>query len=181
MKSLAPSRLCGAISIPLMKTTLPALALVVFLATPAPTLAAAKGQPVTIPDFTKGDTIPAGAKHDWNLGAIGARGWMFCDKMVTSDARQVAITKVEKGSPADGVLAVGDVLLGVGGKAFSYDPRTELGQALSAAESDAGGGTLALTRWRAGKTEEIVVKLAVLGNYSATAPYVCPKSKRILE
>jgi hypothetical protein len=163
-----------------MKTTPLALALAVLFATPAPTLAAAKGQPLSIPDFTKGDTIPAGAKHDWNLGATGARGWMFCDKMVTSDARQVAITKVDKGSPADGLLAVGDVLLGVGGKAFSYDPRTELGQALSAAESDAGGGKLALTRWRKGQTEEVAVKLPVLGNYSATAPYACPKSKRIL-
>ena len=97
-----------------------------------PTLsAAAPGKPPEIPDFTKGDAIPAGATHDWNLGATGARGWMFCDKMVTSDARQIAITKVEAGSPADGMLAVGDVLLGVGGKVFSYDPRTELGQALT--------------------------------------------------
>ena len=39
----------------------------------------------------------------------------------------------------------------------------------------------ALTRWRDGKTEEVVVKLPVLGTYSATAPYDCPKSKRILE
>lgn len=164
-----------------MKATLLALTFAGILAAPAPTLAAAKGQPISVPDFTLGDTIPAGAKHDWNLGATGARGWMFCDKLVTSDARQVAITKVEKGSPADGLLSVGDVLLGVGGKPFSNDPRTELGQALSVAESDAGGGKLALTRWRAGKTEEVVVKLPVLGNYSPTAPYACPKSKRILE
>jgi hypothetical protein len=147
----------------------------------APFALAAGKDKLVMPDFTKGDAIPAGAKHDWNLGATGARGWMFCDKLVTSDARQVAITKVEKGSPADGLLAVGDVLLGVGGKPFSHDPRTELGQALTIAESDAGGGKLALTRWRAGKSEEIVVKLPVLGDYSATAPYACPKSKRILE
>ena len=181
MRSLCSSRLGGAIPIPLMKTTLLAFALAAFLAAPLPALAAAKGQPLTIPDFTKGDAIPAGAKHDWNLGATGARGWMFCDKMVTSDARQISIAKVERGSPADGILAVGDVLLGAGGKAFSYDPRTELGQALSLAESDAGGGKLALTRWRADKTAEVVVKLPVLGTYNATAPYDCPKSKRILE
>ena len=34
-------------------------------------------------------------------------------------------------------MAVGDVILGVGGKAFSVDPRTEMGQALTAAESEA--------------------------------------------
>ena len=153
----------------------------VLLAFPASVSAAEpKGNPAN-PDFTIGDTIPAKAKHDWNLGAIGARGWMFCDKMVTSDARQISITKVEKGSPADGVFLVGDVILGVGGKPFSYDPRTEFGKALTSAESEAGAGKLTVTRWRAGKAEEVVVKLPVLGNYSATAPYACPKSKRILE
>ena len=133
------------------------------------------------PDFTQGDQLPAGATHDWNLGATGARGWMFSDKLVTSDARQIYLTKVEQHSPADGILAVGDVILGVGGKPFSYDPRTELGKALTMAESGAGGGNLSLLRWRAGQTESVVVKVPVLGTYSSTAPYDCPKSQRILE
>jgi hypothetical protein len=152
----------------------------VLLAFPASVSAAEpKGNPAN-PDFTKGDAIPAKAKHDWNLGPTGLRGWMFCDKMVTTDARQIAITKVEKGSPAEGILAVGDVILGVGGKPFSYDPRTEFGKALTIAESEAGGGKLAVTRWRAGQTSEVVLKLPVLGSFSATAPYDCPKSRRIL-
>ncbi len=148
---------------------------------PASPLSAAKPAGTANPDLTRGDTIPKDADHDWTLGATGARGWMFCDKLCTTDARQVAVTQVEKGSPADGVLAVGDVILGVGGKPFSFDPRTELGRALTAAESEAGGGRLPLTRWRAGQTAEVVVNLPVLGTYSATAPYDCPKSKRILE
>ncbi len=164
-----------------MKTTLISLAVIAILATPGPVFGAGKVKSMTMPDFTKGEKIPEGAKHDWNLGATGVRGWMYCDKMVTSDARQIAITKVDKGSPADGVLAVGDVILGVGGKPFSYDPRTEMGKALTLAESDAGKGNLTLTRWRAGSSAEVVVKIPVLGTYSATAPYNCPKSKRILE
>ena len=139
------------------------------------------GQAAEVPDFTQGAKIPEDAKHDWNLGATGLRGWMYCDKMVTSDARQIAITKVAKGSPAYGILEVGDVILGVGGKAFSYDPRTEMGKALTASESEAGSGELTLSRWRAGSSEEVVVKIPVLGTYSPTAPYDCPKSKRILE
>jgi len=156
-------------------------AVVAMVAAPVAFGARARDPKPAVMDFTKGDKIPAGANHDWTLGATGSRGWIYCDKMVTADARQIAITKVEKGSPADGILAVGDVILGVGGKPFSYDPRTEFGKALTAAESEAGGGNLALTRWRAGKTEAVVVKLPVLGSYSATAPYDCPKSKRILE
>lgn len=134
-----------------------------------------------VPDLTKGDVIPREATHDWNLGATGARGWMFSEKLVTTSARQIVVTKVEPQSPAAGVLAVHDVILGVGGKRFSYDPRTELGKALTEAEQDANGGRLQLIRWRAGKTESIILKLPVLGNYSPTAPYDCPKSTRILE
>ncbi|MFP6721003.1 MAG: DUF6288 domain-containing protein, partial [Candidatus Poribacteria bacterium] len=133
------------------------------------------------PDFTRGDKIPAGANHDWTLGATGVRGWMFSNKLVTTNARQIAITQVAKDSPADGVLAVGDVILGVGGAPFSYDPRTELGKALTTAESEASGGNLSLIRYRAGKTENIILKLPILGTYSATAPYDCLKSQRILE
>jgi hypothetical protein len=129
----------------------------------------------------QGGRIPEDADHDWTLGATGARGWIFSEKLVTTDARQIAVTQVEEGSPADGIVAVGDVLLGVDGKRFSYDPRTELGKALSAAESEAGGGDLSLIRWRAGETEHVVVNLPVLGDYSGTAPYNCPKSRRILE
>ncbi len=136
---------------------------------------------MTVPDFTEGSTIPVGAKHDWNLGPTGLRGWMFCDKLVTSDARQISITKVDKGSPADGIIRVRDVILGVGGKPFSYDPRTELGKAITAAESEVGEGKLTLTRWRAGKTVDVVVKLPVLGSYSERAPFDCLKSTRILE
>lgn len=142
--------------------------------------AASGGKALTVPDFTKGDAIPAKAKHDWNLGPTGLRGWIFSDKLVTTDARQIAITAVDQGSPAEGSVDVGDVLLGVDGKLFSYDPRTELGRAITAAETTAGGGRLALTRWRSGQTNEVVLKLPVLGSFSATAPYDCPKSQRIL-
>jgi hypothetical protein len=148
------------------------------LVVPCP--AAPRGQ-MANPDLTKGGSIPEGASHDWNLGATGARGWMFSNRLETTEARQIAITKVDQGSPADGVLKVGDVILGVGGKAFSHDPRVEFGKALTMAESEAGKGNLALTRWRDGKTEELIVNLPVLGTYSATAPYDCPKSKRIFE
>ncbi len=164
-----------------MKNTLTVFTVVAFFGCVMSAFAGGGGKLLKIPDFTKEDVIPEKAKHDWNLGATGLRGWMYSDKMVTSDARQIFVTKVEKDSPADVVIQIGDVILGVGGKPFSYDPRTEFGKALTVAESDAGGGKLKVTRWRLGKSEEVVVKLPVLGSYSATAPYDCAKSKRILE
>jgi hypothetical protein len=167
-----------------MHSIRPAICLQVFTAvilSAAPAFAAKPKAPMSNPDFTKGGVIPADAKHDWTLGATGARGWIYSEKLSTSAARQIAITKVAKGSPADGILKVGDVILGVGGKPFSYDPRTEFGKALTVAETEAAGGKLPLTRWRDGKSDSVVVKLPVLGTYSATAPFDCPKSKRILE
>mgnify|MGYP005846485777 CR=1 FL=1 len=139
------------------------------------------GGKMSLPDFTKGDSLPEGAQHDWNLGATGARGWMYSDRMVTTDARQILVTKVDPGSPAEGILQEKDVILGVSGKRFSFDPRTEFGRALTAAESKKGQGRLDLIRWRNGKTETVTVKLPVLGSYSPTAPYQCPKSELILE
>ena len=162
-----------------MISKLTPLPLVAFCALAASVAAA--GEKVAMPDFTQGDAIPATAKHDRNLGPTGLRGWMVCDQMVTTDARQISVTQVEVGSPAGGVFLVGDVILGIGGKPFSFDPRTEFGRAVTLAESEAGGGRLRLTRWRAGKTEEVVVTLPVLGSYSGTAPFDCPKSKHILE
>jgi hypothetical protein len=161
-------------------TILVSVAVSAWLAAPHAGMAApAKAFPK--PDFTKGDPIPAEATHDWNLGATGMRGWIYSDKMSTEDARQILVTKIDKGSPAEGVLAVGDVILGVGGKPFEFDPRVEFGRALTQAEAEAGSGALSLVRWRDGNTETVTVTLPVLGTYSATAPYDCPKSKRILE
>lgn len=152
-------------------------ALFSFLAAPSP--ASAPAVATANPDFTQGGRIPAGATHDWNLGPTGARGWMYSNKLETSEARQICVTKVEADSPADGVLQPGDVILGVAGRPFAYDPRTELGKAVGAAE--AADGNLPLIRWRNGETTTAELQLRVLGAYGATAPFECLKSKRIFE
>ena len=131
------------------------------------------------PDFTRGGKIPSGATHDWNLGPTGARGWMYANKLETSEARQIYVTKVEKGSPAAGVLRPGDVILGVFGQHFAHDPRTELGKAIGVAEET--DGKLRLIRWRRGETRTAVLQLQVLGGYGPTAPFGCPKSERIFD
>lgn len=146
---------------------------------PTDLCAAPRGKGMANPDLTKGEGVPEGATHDWNLGPTGARGWMFSSKLETTDARQIAITEVAKGSPADGQLQVGDVLLGVNGRLFQYDPREEFGRAIVAAE--AAEGKLRLVRWREGKRLEVTVKIPALGKYAATAPFDCVKSRRIFE
>ncbi len=162
-------------------TSLAAVCLVTFLPASDSVWAAAGSGKVEQPDFTNGDPIPEGHTHDWNLGPTGARGWIFSHRLETSEARQIRITKVEEGSPADGLIRVGDVILGVDGKEFNGDPRVIFGKAITAAETEAERGELNLLRWRDGKTESVVLQIPVLGSYSATAPWDCSKSEQILE
>ena len=140
--------------------------------------ASAKDKPV-MPDFTKGDK--AGSADDWTLGPTGARGWIYTVGGNSAEARQILITAVWKGSPSDGVLSKGDVIVGVDGKNFAGDARVQFANAIALAESERGSGKLRLLRWRDGKSDAVELKLQVLGSYSATAPYDCPKSKRIFE
>jgi len=143
------------------------------------TAATAQKKAPPIPDFTQGDTIPEGAKHQWNLGPTGARGWIYSHRLETTQARQILVTSVEQGSPAANVLQPGDVILGIRDQPFQFDPRTELGKAITEAESKSG--SLALMRWRDGKTKTVRMRIPKMGRYSATAPFDCQKSKRIFE
>jgi len=130
------------------------------------------------PDLTNGGKKDK--NHDWNLGPTGARGWIFFRRDdVTAASRQILITKVDAGSPADGILQTNDVILGVNSKPFADDARKSFGYAIAAAEEKSG--VLRLIRWRKGQTDSVELKLPVLGAYSETAPYDCQKSKKIFE
>ena len=144
--------------------------------------------PATAPDLTKGTAVDR--KGTYNLGATGMRGWIYTrpanylDSLqgrTTLAARQILVTHVGAKSPADGVMQVDDVILGVAGKPFSDDARKSIAAAIQEAEKESNNGVLKLTRWRAGQTADVELKLRVMGTYSATAPYDCPKSKRIFE
>jgi hypothetical protein len=116
---------------------------------------------------------------DWNLGPIGARGWIYGQRQMTTDSRQIQITKVDKYAPADGVLVKGDVILGINGKPFTSDARKAFGAAIDVAEGD-GKGQLRLIRWRAGKSANVTITLPRIGSYSDTSPWNCEKTDRII-
>ena len=140
------------------------------------------------PDLTQASKVDRA--QTYNLGSTGLRGWIYTKPAsyldsiqgrTTTASRQILVTHVGIKSPADGVMQVDDVILGVGGKPFSEDARKSIAMAIQEAEKDANKGVLKLTRWRAGKAEDIQLKLNVMGSYSDTAPYTCPKSKRIFD
>jgi hypothetical protein len=123
-----------------------------------------------LPDLTRSNTVDR--KLTYNLGATGLRGWIYTKPAeyldsvqgrTTAASRQILVTHVGAKSPADGVMKVDDVILGAGGKLFTDDARKSIAVAIQEAEKAADGGILKLTRWRAGKTEEVQLKLRVLG------------------
>jgi len=144
--------------------------------------------PKTPPDvLTQRDGVDL--SQTWNLGATGMRGWIYTrpasnldsqQGRITAASRQILVTDVGPKTPADGVMKVNDVIIGVSGKPFTDDARKTLAKAITEAEKSANQGRLPLTVWREGKTSEIQLKLKVMGSYSATAPYNCPKSTLIL-
>jgi len=130
-------------------------------------------------DLTKDK--PAKTTNGYNLGPTGALGWLHVEGGMTVKARQVLVTAVEAGSPADGLLEVGDVILGTFGKGFSQDARKAFGLAIGRAETEEAKGILPLTVRRRGTTRNIRLKLEVMGAYSDTSPYNCPKAEKVLE
>ena len=135
------------------------------------------------PDLTAPGTV-VDTKLTYNLGPTGARGWIYYQKpdaapVMTRDSRQILVASIEAGSPAAGVLQVGDVIVGVNGSLFTTDCRKRFGMAIG--EAEAGTGALNLMVWRAGSVSNRTVQLAFTGlPYAATAPYQCAKSARIL-
>jgi len=139
------------------------------------------------PDLTKSNTVDRTGTY--NLGPTGLRGWIYTRAANNLDAaqgrttlasRQILVTHVGTNSPASGVINVNDVILGVGGSPFEDDARKSFGKAITEAEKSENKGVLKLLRFRDGKTENVELKLKVMGSYSDTAPYDCPKSKLIL-
>ncbi len=142
----------------------------------------------TPPDLTR--DIAVDRKQTYNLGATGLRGWIFTKAAnnldsqqgrTTTASRQILVTHVGAKSPADGVMKVDDIILGAGGKLFSDDARKSFAMAIQEAEKADNRGVLKLMISRAGKVENVELNLRVMGTYSATAPYDCPKSKLIFD
>ncbi len=150
--------------------------------TAAGAIAALKSDPNAYPPYSS----------TYNLGATGLRGWIYigggsgADGLQTSQSRQILVTVAS--APGSAALAVDDVILGAMAASSGTVPlfadsgsdcRKAFGAALTAAERT-GGGSLRVKRWRAGATTDVNIPVTILGDYTATAPYACPKSTLIL-
>ena len=104
-------------------------------------------RPAQLPDLTKGQATGEREKQDtWHLGPTGIIGYMVGG--LKGD--QIEVSSVLPGSPAQGKLRWGDVILGVGGQAFKHDQNmgVVLGNAIIEAEKEENAGLLTLKVWR---------------------------------
>lgn len=123
-----------------------------------------------------GSALMSGAVHarftehkERHLGPTGMFG-------VTTPT-EITITKVAEGSPAEGKVKEGDVIVRAGGIAFKDQTRKQFAGAVDAAETEKGKGVLRLELKDGRKVD---LQLEVLGSYSATAPYDCSKTDAII-
>jgi len=119
-------------------------------------------------------------KFPYNFGPTGTVGWFY--------EREFVINGLDAGSPADGVLKIGDRVRAVNGRRLPMvkfsddmnDPRRIMGMGITEAETPAQGGELVVTVWRKNKEVDLTIKLPVMPASSATWPYNCEKAERSL-
>jgi len=104
-----------------------------------------------------------------HLGPTGLIG-------VTSP-KEIKIVKVAEGSPADGIVKPGDVIVAAGGRPFDQKTRRQFAEAIDAAEGHDAGGVLQL---KLADGREVELHLPVIGSYSDTAPLKCGKTEAII-
>ena len=168
-----------------LRTLFTSISLVFLLAMPSLLRAQA-------PDLTTTDLTTLNRAWTWNLGATGMRGWIYhawpatmnIDDVTLFAPYQILVTTVAPNTPADGVMAVDDVILGASAgpgpvPLFTTDARKSMGWAIGDAEAR-NDGILSLKRWRAGVTTDVSITLPFMGAYSDTVPYNCPKSALIM-
>ncbi len=138
------------------------------------------------PDFTKGEKLVQAGKEPLRTRMLGPTGiWadffsQGMDHGATRLTRQFLVSKVDTGSPADGKIKPGDVIVGVDRKPFDSDARKLLSAAIEKAEGVDGG--LSLQVWSTGKVADLTIKLKSFGViHSATCPYACPKCEALID
>lgn len=105
--------------------------------------------PRKLPDLTKGEPAGEPGKHGERIWPLGPTG-MFGHMVGGPGGDQIEVSVVQPGSPADGVMGWGDVILGVNGKKFvaGQNMAMVIGKAIIEAEKQENKGELKLLVWR---------------------------------
>ncbi|MDT8390739.1 MAG: DUF6288 domain-containing protein [Lentisphaeria bacterium] len=105
-----------------------------------------------------------------HFGPLGILGGPF--------GPNIGVRSVSKGSPAYGRLLPGDFIYSVNGKLFGE--RSEMILLAAITECEATDGKLVLGVRRGKELLDVELQLEVLGRYSSTSPWNCPKTDKIV-
>ncbi|MFU8847204.1 MAG: DUF6288 domain-containing protein [Opitutales bacterium] len=92
----------------------------------------------------------------------------------------MGVREIKEGSPADGKLQVGDVIFSANGNMLGDKAWLVMAAAITESEKRQGKGKLHLGVRRGSENIEVELTLPVMGTYSSTAPYDCPKTEKIV-
>mgnify|MGYP002622065131 CR=1 FL=1 len=106
-------------------------------------------RPANLPDLTKGDPVPPGGKFPpptWTLGPTG----IVATFAGGFPGDQLQVQNTLKGSPSEGKLQWGDVLVGMNGRKFEVGGQLAelIGNAIIEAEKEENGGRISFMVWR---------------------------------
>jgi hypothetical protein len=106
------------------------------------------------------------------LGPVGIKTGPFGPNM--------GVREVKAGSPAEGKILEGDVIYSANGKMLGDKAWEVMAEAITESETREAGGRLVLGLRRGRTNMDVEVTLEVMGTYSSTAPYDCPKTEKII-
>ncbi len=92
----------------------------------------------------------------------------------------MGVRDIREGSPADGKIFVGDMIYSANGNMLGDRAWEVMAAAVTESETRRANGKLVLGVRRGGRNIDVELTLPVMGSFSATSPYDCPKTERIV-
>ncbi len=106
------------------------------------------------------------------IGPVGIHAGPFGPNM--------GVREVKPGSPADGKLFDDDMIYSANGNMLGNKAWEVMAGAITDSETHEKQGKLVLGVHRDGKNLDVEITLAVMGTFSPTAPFDCPKTEKII-
>jgi hypothetical protein len=115
-----------------------------------------------------------------NLGPTGMTGTPIREEGKRARIRDFLVHTVEAGSPADGIVREGDVIIGLDGKIFSGSDDVSRNFGYAIIDAEAKDGLLPLLIKRGNEQLTVTIKLDRLPDYSPTWPFDCVRTDTML-
>lgn len=115
-------------------------------------------------------------------GYTNFTGWLGpVGIMVGPFGPNMGLREIKAGSPAEGKLFVGDVIYSANGRMLGDRAELVMSSAITESETEDRNGKLVLGVRRGAENLDVELKLDVMGTYSSTSPYDCPKTEKIVD